>query len=292
MLACPDPKPVISVIIPTYNRAAFLGEAVASVLAQDYFLGEASQKKFELIIVDDGSTDSTRRLVRSFGDSVHYYFQMHKGVSAARNFGLRVARGEYIAFLDSDDLWDRRKISLQMSFMRACPTAQVSYTEETWIRRGVVVNPKKKHQKYSGWIFERVLPLCLLSLSSALFRREVFGEVGVFDESLPACEDYDFAIRVSHRYPINLITRPLIIKRGGHPDQLSSKFWGLDRFRVRALQKALTLDLSPDQERMVCREIVRKCQVLVSGFQKRHKHQETHRYQNLIRKFTSRQEET
>ena len=228
---------MISVIIPTYNRASFLEEAIHSVLDQDYFASPNQVSLFELLIIDDGSTDNTEEIVRSFGDRVKYHHQANKGISASRNLGLRLAKGDYIAFLDSDDLWKKAKLRMQMNLMEHLSGTKVCYTEEMWIRKGIRVNPKKKHQKHSGWIFDKVLPLCLLSLSSALFEREVFEEVGHFDEELPVCEDYDFGIRVAQKFPVHLIPRPLIVKRGGHLDQLSKKFWGMDRFRIKALEK-------------------------------------------------------
>jgi glycosyltransferase involved in cell wall biosynthesis len=261
---------MISVIIPTYNRAQFLGEAIRCVLDQEYFV-QNGPSSFELLVIDDGSTDATPEIVRSFGDNLKYAFQQHRGVSAARNHGLELARGDYIAFLDSDDLWKKEKTGVQMSFMKAFPEAMVCCTEETWIRRGKFANPKKKHQKYSGWIFDKVLPLCLLSLSSALFRRELFEEIGKFDEELPACEDYDLSIRIAAKYPIHLLPRPLIVKRGGHADQLSRKYWGMDRFRVKALEKALQLGLTSQQEQLVRQELVRKYRVLAGGYEKRNK---------------------
>ena len=261
---------MISVIIPTYNRASFLGEAIRSVLDQEYFVQNGSSS-FELLVIDDGSTDNTPEIVRSFGENLKCVFQQHRGVSAARNRGLELARGDYIAFLDSDDLWKKEKTGVQMSFMKAFPEAMVCCTEETWIRRGRFVNPQKKHRKYSGWIFDKVLPLCLLSLSSALFRSDVFEEIGRFDEGLPACEDYDLGIRIAARYPIHLLSRPLIVKRGGHSDQLSRKYWGMDRFRVKALEKALQLDLTSQQEQLVRQELVRKYRVLAAGYEKRNK---------------------
>lgn len=276
---------MISVIIPTYNRSCFLAEAVQSVLNQVYFQKANISSVFELVVVDDGSADNTKEIVESFGRQVKYHFQEHKGVSAARNRALELTKGDYIAFLDSDDLWKREKISVQMSFMEAFPEAKVCYTEEMWIKKGVRVNAKKKHQKYSGWIFDKVLPLCLVSLSSALFRKEVFEEIGNFDENLPVCEDYDFGIRLAHKFPIYLLPKPLIIKRGGHPDQLSRRYWGMDRFRIQALEKALCLDLTPDQERLVRQEIVRKCQILANGFQKRNKESEAEKYLLLIKKY-------
>ncbi len=261
---------MISVIIPTYNRAQFLGEAIRSVLDQDYFV-QNGPSSFELLVVDDGSTDDTADIVRTFENDLKYVFQQHRGVSAARNHGLELARGDYIAFLDSDDLWKREKIGVQMSFMKAFPEAMVCCTEEMWIRKGKFVNPQKKHRKYSGWIFDKVLPLCLLSLSSAMFKSELFAEIGRFDEELPACEDYDLGIRIAARYPIHLLARPLTVKKGGHADQLSRKYWGMDRFRVKALEKALQLDLTFQQEQLVRKELVRKYTVLARGYEKRNK---------------------
>lgn len=266
-------NPQVSVIIPTYNRAFCLEEAIQSVLDQVYFVRNGASS-FELLVVDDGSTDNTRDVVRSFGKSVKYHFQPNRGVSAARNKGLDLAQGDYIAFLDSDDLWEKEKIGSQLSFMKAFPEAKVCYTEETWIRRGAFVNPQKKHKKHSGWIFDKVLPLCLLSLSSALFRKEIFEEIGRFDEELPACEDYDLGVRVAAKYPVYLLPRALIIKRGGHADQLSRKYWGMDRFRVMALEKCLRLDLTNPQKMLVRQELVRKYQILAKGYEKRNRLEE------------------
>jgi glycosyltransferase involved in cell wall biosynthesis len=282
---------MISVIIPTYNRASLLPEAIESVLDQDYIKNCPSDSCFEFLVVDDGSTDETKDVVRAYGERVEYCFQPHTGVSAARNQGIRLSSGSFIAFLDSDDLWMPNKLSSQLSFMEAYPKAMVCYTEEEWMRRGVFVNPKKRHKKYSGWIFERVLPLCLLSLSSALFKREVFDIIGDFDESLPACEDYDLGIRLAQKFPIHLIDSPFIIKRGGHADQLSRQFWGMDRFRVHALERALNLDLSPEQERLVKDEIVKKSRILIQGFRKRNKFQEEKKYLALVQKYQDKKEE-
>jgi glycosyltransferase involved in cell wall biosynthesis len=282
---------MISVIIPTYNRASFLSEAIRSVFDQDYFNDGPSGLSWELWVIDDGSTDETEEVARSFGGKVRYHFQPHQGVSAARNQGLRLSSGNFIAFLDSDDLWMAKKMRAQMTYMEAYPDAMVCYTEEIWVRNGVVVNPRKKHQKYSGWIFEKVLPLCLLSLSSALFRRHVFDAIGIFDESMPACEDYDLGIRLAHKFPVHLIDSPLIVKRGGHADQLSRQFWGMDRFRICALEKALKLDLTIEQESLVRQEIVKKCRVLIQGFRKRNKIAEERQYLSLLEKCRDDKEE-
>jgi len=278
-------QPTVSVIIPTFNRKDFLAEAIVSVFHQEYFQRPGGDRVFELLVIDDGSEDRTRSLVESFGGRVKYLYQPHRGVSAARNLGLRRAEGEFIAFLDSDDLWKKEKIGTQIAFFKAFPASMVCYTDEVWIRRGVRVNPHRKHGKPSGWIFDQVLARCLLSLSSCLFRREVFSEVGWFDDNLPVCEDYDFFIRLAARYPVRLIPRPLIIKRGGHPDQLSRKYWGMDRFRIEALEKALELNLDPGQRALVRKEIVRKCRILISGYEKRGNLAEAEKYRELFRRY-------
>ncbi|MBN1272100.1 MAG: glycosyltransferase family 2 protein [Candidatus Aminicenantes bacterium] len=275
---------MISIIIPAYNRSFTIVEAVKSVLTQTYW-NRHHEESYELLIIDDGSTDKTQQTLAPFAGKLRYHYQEHRGISAARNQGLKLARGEFIAFLDSDDLWKEEKINIQMNYMKAFPQAKICCTEETWIRNGVFVNPRKKHAKPSGWIFDKVLPLCLLSLSSALFRKEVFQTVGSFDESLPACEDYDFCIRLAFRYPITFLSNALIVKRGGHADQLSHKYWGMDRFRIMSLEKNLSLPLSREQKNLVRREIVKKSRVLAQGAEKRGKKKLAEYYTSLAEKY-------
>ncbi|MCP4693516.1 MAG: glycosyltransferase family 2 protein, partial [Desulfobacterales bacterium] len=216
--------PTVSVILPTYNRAWILREAVDSVLAQDY-------SDFELIVVNDGSTDDTRELLDEYGDRIIVLEQENRGVSAARNLGVSSASGRLITFLDSDDYWLPKKLSTQAAFFDARPDALICQTEEIWIRNGRRVNPKRKHKKKSGMIFEPSLALCLVSPSAVMIRRELFEEVGLFDEALPACEDYDLWLRIAWKYPVHLIDEPLIVKRGGHADQLSGAP-SLDKHRI------------------------------------------------------------
>ena len=235
--------PKVSVIIPTYNRLPMLKEAVDSVLTQGL-------EDLELIVVDDGSNDGTAEAMKRYGGRVRLFqHPRNKGVSAARNRGILHARGKYIAFLDSDDLWVKGKLKIQVDFLDDNPHYPLCYTDEIWIRKGKRVNPMLKHAKYSGWIFEKCIPLCIISPSSAMMRRTLFSKVGLFDEALPVCEDYDFWLRVSARFPIFFINRKLIIKRGGHPDQLSQRSWGNDRYRVMALEKLLSEPTIGSEER-------------------------------------------
>ena len=270
--------PKVSVIIPTYNRLPMLKEAVQSVLAQDF-------EDFELIVVDDGSTDGTSEEMEQYGGRVKVIEHTeNRGVSAARNRGILHAKGKHIAFLDSDDLWVKGKLKIQVAFLDDNPHYPLCYTDEIWIRRGKRVNPMKKHAKYSGWIFEKCLPLCIISPSSAMMRRNLFSKVGLFDEALPVCEDYDFWLRVSIRFPIFFINKKLIIKRGGHPDQLSQRSWGNDRYRVMALEKLLSEPhISQEERESVLKEMEKKCRVLSAGFLRRGNELEGRYYQEVMR---------
>jgi glycosyltransferase involved in cell wall biosynthesis len=268
-------SPTVSVVIPTYNRAHLVTEAVDSVLNQSY-------TDFELLVIDDGSTDDTTGRLAEYGDRIQLYHQENRGASVARNTGIQHARGKYIAFLDSDDLWVQDKLQAQMDLMARDSRVKICYTEEIWIRRGVRVNPKRKHRKYSGWILDKMLPLCIVSPSSVLMAREVFDRVGLFDESLPVCEDYDLWLRIGLHYPIVLIDRPLIVKRGGHVDQLSRKYWGLDQYRVQALQKLLAhdpLDARIRAEAVAC--LKKKCQILAAGCLKRGKEPQAREFMEI-----------
>jgi len=265
----------VSVIIPTFNRSAFLKESIESVLAQTY-------RDFELIVVDDGSTDNTPEIMSLFEVKISTITSKHEGPSAARNRGIMAAQGEFIAFLDSDDLWLPDKLEKQINFFRSNPEVFVCQTEEIWIRNGVRVNPREKHKKYSGWIFDRCLPLCIVSPSAVMIHRNVFDRVGLFDETMPACEDYDLWLRIAPHYQIYLIEEPLAIKRGGHPDQQSKRVPALDSFRIQALCKALESgDLTPSQYDKAFEELKKKCFIFGNGCLKRGKKQEWEKFLRL-----------
>jgi len=265
---------LVSVIIPSFNRAYCLPECIRSVLGQS---------GFELIVVNDGSTDDTVKVLKSFSDIRVIHLANNQGVSYARNQGIEQAKGSLICFLDSDDLWEIGKLEAQVKWMQDHPECQAVYTDEIWIRNGVRVNPMFKHQKYSGDIFKQCLPLCIVSPSSVMLRKTLLDEVGVFDESMPVCEDYDLWLRIAVRYPFTFLNDQLIIKRGGHKDQLSRKYWGMDRWRIYALEKLLRGDdLNSEQREWVKDMLIEKSTILIKGFEKRGKTEEAGIYRNLL----------
>ena len=270
--------PQVSVIIPTYNRAAMVTEAVKSVLTQE-------MTDFELIVIDDGSTDKTGKRLSGFGSRLKYYQQENAGVSAARNCGLALSTAPLVAFLDSDDLWLPAKLRVQYNYMTEHPEVYICQTEEVWWRNSRQVNPKKHHRKPSGDIFRRSLNLCLVSPSAVMMRRELFEKVGYFDEDLPAAEDYDLWLRVSVDHVVPLLPDPLVIKRGGHSDQLSARS-GIDRYRIKALEKLLESDrLSNRQYQWVWQALKRKCEIYGQGCLKRGRLNEGERYLALPNKY-------
>jgi glycosyltransferase involved in cell wall biosynthesis len=270
--------PLVSVIIPTYNRAWSIKESIDSVLTQDL-------NDFELIVIDDGSTDHTIEILNSYGKDIFVIHQRNQGVSSARNRGLMKASGSFIAFLDSDDLWLPGKLSLQVDYFNSNPTALICQTEEIWMRNNVRINPKKRHKKPSGMIFEPSLALCLVSPSAVMIRRSLFDEIGLFDETLPACEDYDLWLRISCKYPVYLIDLPVIIKRGGHDDQLSASP-GLDKYRIKAIKKIIESNvLSENQLQAAVKTLKEKCAIYASGCRKRGRVEEVTYYEELAKTY-------
>jgi len=266
--------PVISVIIPTYNRSWAIRDAIDSVLDQDF-------SDYELIVIDDGSTDNTMQILDRYREEIVVLYQENKGVSAARNRGIAAASGQFIAFLDSDDIWLPKKLSIQVDFFKSNPDALICQTGEIWIRNGVRVNPKHHHKKLSGRIFEPSLSLCLVSPSAVMMKRHLFETAGLFDEDLPACEDYDLWLRIASWCPIFLVDIPLVKKRGGHSDQLSRK-WGLDKYRIESLTKIINSKLlSVDQQRIALIALKEKCNIYAGGCLKRGRKDEAIHYLSI-----------
>jgi len=255
-----------SVVIPTFNRATLLPRAIESVLAQTFLPSE-------IIVVDDGSTDNTKELVLNY-PQVTYIYKENRGVSSARNEGIRRAKFEYIAFLDSDDTWHSEKMYSQLQ-----SDALVSYTDEVWIRDKQSIKIPKKFRKNSPTTFESEIHFCNIAPSSVVIHRKVFEKVGIFDTSLEVCEDYDLWLRILLHFEIELCDTKLITKYAGHEDQLSFKHWGMDRFRMQSLEKIFTQNGSNN---ILLETIIQKCTILMESFSKHKRLDEEIFYKNKI----------
>lgn len=269
----------ISVIIPTYNRAHTLARALDSVLAQ-------TRPADEIIVIDDGSTDDTHALMEQQYPLVTYLYQDNAGVSAARNLGIKHALGDWIALLDSDDEWLPKKLAKQSTALKDDNNYQLCHCDEIWIRNGKRVNSMKKHSKSGGWIFDKCLPLCAISPSATMIHKDLFVQVGLFDESLPACEDYDLWLKVCSQQPVLYVDELLLNKYGGHDDQLSQQHWGMDRFRITALDNAIqTLHLKPEDKQAAIHTLIEKTRIFINGALKRQRQDNLDGYYALLSKY-------
>jgi glycosyltransferase involved in cell wall biosynthesis len=274
-------KPSVSVVIPTCNRSKTLIRALKSVRAQ-------TSPPAEIIVVDDGSTDGTPEKIKKGFPDVILIRQPNRGVSAARNRGIRESAGDWIAFLDSDDEWKPEKLEKQLAELALDGDTPLCHTNEIWIRNGRRVNEGKRHAKAGGRIFQRCLPLCVISPSASVIRRSLFDEIGFFDESLPVCEDYDMWLRICARYPVSFVADPLTIKHGGHEDQLSRSYPAMDRYRIRAIEKILDEGiLEPEDRTVAIRVLLDKIEIYMNGAGKRSKTDEVDRCVALLDKHKS-----
>ena len=255
----------ISVIIPTFNRKETLKRAIQSVLMQSY-------TPYEIIVIDDGSDDGTKEWLKDKYPNVKYIYQMNSGVSSARNKGIKFARGDWIALLDSDDEWLPSKLKDQANEIESNPAAKFLHTNEIWIRNGVRVNQMKKHKKYGGYIFEKCLDMCRISPSSVLIKKDIFDEIGMFDETLKVCEDYDLWLRFASKYPVHFLDQPLIKKYGGHSDQLSKVDDGIESYRIRSLKKIMNSGILNKKQKTITKDVlVKKMYIYAKGLEKRNK---------------------
>ncbi len=254
----------ISVIIPTYNRCELLKRAINSVIKQTI-------TPKEIIIVDNGSNDQTYQMVSSLFPEINYFIEKKRGVSAARNKGILESKSKWIAFLDSDDAWKPTKLEKQMEYsVFNQGKYRIIHTDETWYRNKKFLNQLKKHKKSGGNIFKNSLQLCCISPSSVVLKKQIFDDYGLFDENLEVCEDYDMWIRITAKEEVGFLDSPLVLKYGGHSDQLSKKFWGMDRFRIKSLEKNLkNKHFSKSQKINVLDTLIEKLTIVSDGALKR-----------------------
>ncbi len=269
--------PLFSVVIPSYNRKNFLKKSIDSVLNQNI-------RDYELIVVDDGSTDSSILLVADYrGKGLTYIRTSNLGVSHARNTGIKNSRGSYIAFLDSDDCWESSKLEHVLESINNFPDINIFHTEETWFKNEKLLNQKKKHRKPDGHVYKKCLPLCCIGMSTSVIKRTLLDEIGMFDETMPVCEDYDFFLRATLENKVKLIPLSLTIKDGGRVDQLSNQP-GLDKYRIYALEKMLNSGhLSGENLELTISELEKKCTIYARGLEKRGKIVEAKKYWDKLK---------
>ena len=254
----------ISVVIPTLNRINTLQRALDSVINQTY-------KPAEIIVVDNGSSDGTLKFLREQYPAIKTLTENKVGVSSARNQGIKKSINQWIALLDSDDAWHPRKLEIQTSMLdSALKEYNLIHTDEVWFRNNKHINQMKKHKKQGGYIFERCLSLCCISPSSVLFKKNILDKVGLFDESLPVCEDYDMWLKICSSEEVLFAQDKLTYKYGGHKDQLSKSYWGMDRFRIKSIENIIkNFDLTYKQKKQAKKELIKKLKIIINGAFKR-----------------------
>lgn len=257
----------VSVIIPTFNRASYLKRAIHSVISQSY-------KNWDLWVIDDGSIDETRSWILSCISNdpsfarVNYVRSKNFGVSHARNLGIQLSRGQWLAFLDSDDEWLDCKLAIQMQFAKE-NSLKIIHSDEIWIRRGIRVNPHKKHFKSGGRVFKRSVDLCCMSPSATAIHRDLLLSEGLFREDYPVCEDYDLWLRLTSKFDVGFVDKALIKKYGGHEDQLSHQYFAMDYWRIKSL---MSLKESPhineDERNHLKQSLIDRTTLLLKGYEK------------------------
>lgn len=232
---------LVSIIIPTYNCERYISQTIDSVLAQDY-------NAIELLIIDDGSTDNTKKIVLDYGDRLRLISRKNSGVCVARNMGLAEAKGQFICWMDHDDYWYPDKISQQVKAFNRHDDVGVVYSNFTrWNSNSAGIFPTpdsyikksfidKFDPEHSGWIYHLFLLDCYMLTSTAMFRRDVFEKCGAFDESLPYGEDWDLWLRISREYPFLKLNQSTTLYRQ-HQGQGSRMVRGVD-YRTMILSDA------------------------------------------------------
>jgi glycosyltransferase involved in cell wall biosynthesis len=273
-----------SIITPSFNRCDLLKRSITSVLKQTY-------KDFELIIIDDGSTDDTKSLIEKEFPQVKYIYTQNQGVSAARNLGVKNSKYDWVCFLDSDDQWHESKLEAYAKYIAENRNCKLLHSNEVWYRNGVRVNQMKKHQKGGGDQFENSLEFCTISPSTVCMRKDIFLELGGFREDFEVCEDYDLWLKFTSLYLVDFIKEPLINKFGGHEDQLSTKFFAMDAWRIKSLCWVLeNRDLDIKRAHKLKTVLLKKCTVLKKGYEKHAHFEKAQKLDLLISKYSTTRE--
>lgn len=289
--------PLISIIIPTYNRKNLLSEALDSVLTQNYHY-------YEIIIIDDGSTDQTIAYLDKLKldlaaidkptPTIKVKSIPHNGYPGyVRNRGIEMAEGELIAFLDSDDLWNNDKLIKQVDYLYTHPEVSILHTAETWLRGSKTISQTQRKHKREGDVFNAALQKCILGPSTVMLRRTLIDEMCqesenhlLFNEELEVGEDYELWLRIADRYTVGYINEALIIKRGGLVDQLSAKYGQIEIFHLKALYSLLQADtISQKNRKLTIETFEKKIDIYTKGCLKRGKKDEALLWQQRSERF-------
>ncbi len=220
-----SPSFFVSAIIPVYNGEAFLEDAVESIREQDY-------EPLEIIIVDDGSTDNTKEVAAGFGKEVRYVYHPNMGLPATRNRGLKMARGNVIAFLDVDDLWGKDKLKIQIPLLKESPFTEIVLGHTQILMLKGISDGKHIFDEWAD-------PVLAMSVWSALFRRSVFDKVGLFDETQRYCDDWDWFMRARELGVEMLIHKEVIHLYRRHDQNMTNQQALGDHYFIRMLKKSL-----------------------------------------------------
>lgn len=278
-----------SIIIPIYNRPNIAQRAILSVLQQTY-------SAYQCIIIEDGSCNPLPNffLKKILKDKRFSYLKLkqNKGVSHARNVGIKTSKYSKICFLDSDDEWQKDKLEKDTEFISQNKNFLVSHSDSIWIRKGEKVNLPQKFNFNNGFIFHQSLKHCMIAMSNIVIDKKIFQQVGLFNEKLPTCEDYELLLKITSLYPIGKINKKLVIRHQNYlgeklsfslegkkteckiskreSKQLSSNL-KMDQLRILALQNFISFSKNNILKYFAKREILRRCWILIHGLKKKKK---------------------
>ncbi len=227
--------PEVSVIVPTYNYAHFIEDCLKSIFAQTY-------NDFEVIVVDDGSTDHTSKVLAAYRKDIHYIYQENKGLPAARNTGIKASKGKYLAFLDSDDLWLPEKLAEQVRIIREDSDMGIIFSDANAFQEGTILRESilKEEKICTGFCFQRLFMGNYLIMPTVLIRKSCLTKSGLFDETLTAVEDYDLWLRIAAFFKIGFVDKILAMYRV-HPSNMSKDFCRLLDNEIRVIQKIIKM---------------------------------------------------
>ncbi len=271
-------KPLVSVIIPVYNRPKMVKRAISSVLNQTF-------KNLELIIADDGSTDETKAVINSFLSDLRVKILLleHCGFPGlVRNRAADLAEGKWLAFLDSDDIWLEDKLEVQLRYLDKHKEFLFIHSLEKWIRNRIEVSQIHRKHKKEGDLFEISLGKCEIGPSTVMIDKDLFLSVHGFREDLEICEDYELWLKLTSENPVGYIDQILVIKNGGHENQLSKKYGYIENFKIEALRGLVDKYYFTNEKMVPARkELAKKCRIYSKGCRKRGKEIEADNYEEL-----------